>query len=206
MRAESIVIMAAIVFLAGCQQSSYVCENGAIVNDPYLCERDIIIEDNSAQDDVSADNNTEDMPEEIPDTKPADEVVTRFEGDYYEVNTEKTARGVTLRFLGYYYVKKGDDFGKITGVKYSIINEGAYDMNPSLKLSMVNNAGDRDLRLAEVERQDIVIKTGEQVTEESEAELSFNKLSTEKTLQLELYDSRYKGTNLVNAEINAEFK
>lgn len=192
-------IAAILVLFCGCQQTYTVCKGGKIVSDIKECEETIVI----TEPDAAQENKTTAAQKT---TEPAEvEPITRFEGDYYPVNEEKTERGITLKFLGYYYIKKGDDFGKITGIKYTIMNNAPFDITPYFKLSMTNNAGDRDLRVAEVTMEAIKLNASSRIDGENAAALSFNRLNITKTLQLDIYDSPTKGTSLFIIETKADF-
>lgn len=197
-------IISLLILLAGCQQKLFVCGDGSTVIDKSQCKREettyeIIEEVNETEEEV------EEVEEEVVE-EVKEEVITRFEGDYYGVNIKNSGRGITLTFFGYYYIKKGEDFGKITGIKYSIKNNGAEAIKPSLKLSMINNLGERSLRVADVEREERNIEVGDEIIEESKVALSFNKLDIEKTLELDIYDAWLKGTHLFTVETKENFK
>lgn len=195
-----LMIVSVLLLFCGCQQTFYVCKDGKTVSDMKECEETIIITgpENTSQENKTA---AAQKPGEPAEEKP----ITRFEGDYYAVNEEKTDRGITLKFLGYYYIKKGDDFGKITGIKYTIINNAPFDITPYFKLSMFNNIGDRDLRVAEINMEAIKLNSSKSMDGENAVALSFNKLNITKTLQLDIYDSPYKGTSLFIIETKADF-
>lgn len=203
MKAAILLLAIFSVFLAGCQQVNYVCDDGSVVQNMMDCPKEEtryeIIE-----------NITDEKPEdaigqEKPEPVKKPQAITEFEGDFHDVGLEVADRGITLRFIGYYYVQKSEDFGKITAVKYSIKNDGAASITPALKLSMINNIGERSLRLVDVEREQISIGIGEELIETSKAALSFNMLDIEKTLELDIYDRFEKGTHLFTVKAKEDF-
>jgi outer membrane murein-binding lipoprotein Lpp len=187
------VLISALILLSGCQ-SKYVCKDGRIVSDAKECEETIVI----TEPDVIQINTTETAAEE---EKP----LAKFEGDYYPINEEKTEKGITLKLLGYYYVKKGADFGKITGIKYTVKNNALIGITPYLKLGMENDAGNTDVRVADVEAEAAVLNPGQEMTAESNVALSFNKLNITKIVELDLYDSPSKGNIIVILEKKITF-
>jgi|GEM_PF-3514626 len=193
-----LILVLVVVLLTGCSQK-YICTDGTTVYDPSQCKEEevVIVEEPAAEDDSVA-------AEEVKEVK-KEYIYGEFEGEFYPVGLEVKNRGITLRFLGYYYIKKGDDFGKITGVKYRIKNEGLKTINPGLKLSMKNNEGNEDLRTVDIKRDYKEIEVGEEFTEEVEIALSFNRLDTEKTLELEVFDLPQRGTYLFTVITKADF-
>jgi hypothetical protein len=188
----AISLVSALILLSACQ-TNYICEDGRIVSDIRDCEETIIITEPDTVINITGQAEPEKQ-------------LTKYEGEYYPVGEEKTARGITLNFRGYYYVKKSDDFGKITAIIYTISNNALYDITPYLKLGMVNAAGDRDLRVAEVDMEYRILSPGQSMTGESAAGLSFNKLDAAKVINLDIYDSPSGGTNLFSIEKEITFE
>ncbi|MBW2992758.1 hypothetical protein KY345_06085 [Candidatus Woesearchaeota archaeon] len=196
----AIIIILISVLLAGCAER-YVCEDGSVVSDRSMCPKEEVkIEIVEEPEEEIIIEEAEEEEKKVRET-----VFGEFEGNYYNVELQVKDRGITLRFLGFYYIKKGEDFGKITGVKYKIINEGVDAFTPSLRLTMVNNERERDPRTADVERGEIEISVGEEAIEEAPVSLSFNRLDTEKTLGLEIYDSYVKGEHMFTVEAKKDF-
>jgi hypothetical protein len=184
------VLISALILITGCQ-NMYVCKDGRTVSDPKECEETIVITE-------------PDVVINITSTE-AEKPLTKYEGDYFSVNEQKTVRGITLDFRGYYYVQKSSDFGKITAIIYSISNNAPYDITPYLKMGMVNVVGDKDLRVADVEMEYNPLTANQSITAESAVGLSFNKLNVTKLINLDIYDSPTGGTNLFSVEKEVTF-
>ena len=200
-----ILISLSLLLSAGCQ--SYICQDGTRTDDPAKCitetEEETVEQPSTEQ--QAQENITAELPEEKTQETKKLVLFGEFGGDYQNVGLEVRDKGITLRFLGYYYTKKGEDFGKITGIRYKIKNEGLVNLTPSLKLSMVNNVAEQDLKISDVELGQITIEPGEDITEEAATALSFNRLDIEKTVRLEIYDAYEKGDHLFTVEAETDF-
>lgn len=120
---------------------------------------------------------------------------------------KNTQKGVTLSIDDYTIEIKGEDFAKITKIKFTILNEGTDTISPYLNIFLwdENDASTDKANSKDSIETDGWVSTGNYKTIEAPVSVAFNDIGLTKILKLTVYDGKY-GDLLVSTETTFKAK
>ncbi len=114
-----------------------------------------------------------------------------------------TQNGVTLSIEGYKFEKRGDDWGMITEIKFSVENKGGDTLYPDLVLEVKDDKNTiEDISSINVPLDEILYEN-DYLTKTLPVNLRFSRIGLNKTIKLSLidYSKVYAVTSLKNVNV-----
>ena len=129
---------------------------------------------------------------------PADNAVVTVPSTY-KFKQEKL--GITLFIEDIVFEELGDEFGKITQVKYTVVNNAGKDIQPALKVLVYETGQDPSAWANKVlENSGTVVKDGTSTSEKGLVEMTIPKAINKKTLKFMLFNTKDQSAYLTFSE------